>query len=267
MIGVLRLIFSLLLHDTGHGHGNAHYEHGHGAKHEEQVLDKYKRLHSHAKLLVDTANVTHTEAYLKAVNTHLRNDKGEVQFDKLDKESVQREFKKTMSDFYVQKAKDYFKSAKGDLNEFEKDMMMQAYIGVTDSALEDMIYNQGKKLTPTAFEELKQRTLQRQFEQRMYGVAGGHLSNEHIEDIVAHVGIKDKVKDKMLSLQEALQLLQVHTQEGEVTDSNLRQIVGAYKMKHKDDNDAHGGGHGGHDAHGGGHEAQASHDAHGGGHH
>jgi len=266
MIGVLRLIFSLLLHDTGHGHGNAHYEHGHGAKHEEQVLDKYKRLHSHAKLLVDTANVTHTEAYLKAVNTHLRNEKGEVEFEKLDKETIQKEFKKTMSDFYLQKAKDYFKSAK-DLNEFEKDMLMQAYIGVTDSALEDMVYNNGKKLTPTAFEELKQRTLQRQFEQRMYGVAGGHLSNEHIEDIVAHIGIKDKVKDKMLSLQEALQLLQVHTQEGEVTDSNLRQIVGAYKMKHKGDHDDHGAhGHGGHNAHGGGHEAPG-HDTHGGGHH
>ncbi|MFH1276484.1 MAG: hypothetical protein ABIH82_05215 [Candidatus Woesearchaeota archaeon] len=224
MVGVLKVIFSILLASASY-HSNSI---------SSDPIEKYKQMSEHARKLSDRVNVTHTKAYLSAVDKHLLDNDGNYDFDKLDKDLIQREFKKTMKDFYVSEAKKYFNvQDKGDLDDFQKDMLMTAYVGAADEYLNPMIEKYGRKLTPHQFEEIKQ-DVQRGFEQRLYSVSSSHLKHEHREEMIKHMGLVDKIKPDLINLDELKTLLRIHAKEGDITDSVLRQIVGAYKMKHKD---------------------------------
>ena len=158
-------------------------------KKEDKIPDyisKHKKLYHHAKKLADTAGHTHSEAYAAAVNKHLL-EGGEVDFEKLDDGKVQDQFVKTMSDMYISKAKAHFMISK-DLNDLEKEILMQAYSGITRQQLQQAVEKYGKKFTHQQFEGIKNR-LQNAIGERLYASAGGHLKDEHVQSIIKYMGL------------------------------------------------------------------------------
>ena len=202
------------------------------AKKEEvpDYIAKHKKLYSHATRLTDTASHTHSEAYTSAVNKHLMVN-GQVDFDKLDDNKVQLDFVKTMSDMYVSKAKQHFKVSK-DLNELEEDLLMQAYVGVTNQQLKEQVSKYGKRFTHAQFDNIKQQ-LHENIGKRLYASAASHLEEENIPEIVKHIGLESKIDANRITLEEATGLLEVFNREGSVSDSALRQHVATYKVKKK----------------------------------
>ena len=193
-------------------------------------IAKHKKLYHHARKLYDTVAHTHSEAYAAAVNKHLL-EAGEVDFDKLDDIKVQDQFVKTMSDMYISKAKAHFKVSK-DLNDLEKDLLMQAYSGTTNQQLKQVVGKYGKRFTHQQFEAIKNQ-IQRNVGERLYASAGGHLTDEHVKEIVKHVGLENRVDISKVDVDEARQLLEVFHREGSVSDSTLAEILDSYKIKKK----------------------------------
>ena len=193
-------------------------------------ISKHKKLYQHAKKLADTAGHTHTEAYTAAVNKHLMDGK-EVDFERLDDSKIQEQFVKTMSDMYISKAKDHFSISK-DLDDLEKEILMQAYSGVTRQQLQQAVGKYGKRFTHQQFDGLKSR-IQNAIGERLYASAGGHLKDEHVKGIIKHLGLEDKVESSKIDAEEARQLLEVFHREGSVPDSALTEILENYKLKKK----------------------------------
>ena len=206
-----------------------------GAKKEEEkipeYISKHNKLYGHAKKLSDTIGQTHTEAYTEAVKKHLT-DGGEVDFDKLDDAKIQEQFVKTMSDMYISKARAHFKVSK-DLDDLEKEMLMQAYSGVTTQLLKQEVGKYGKRFTHQRFDNIKAQLNQRVSTQ-LYASAGSHLNEENVRDIVKHIGLENKVDAAKTNLEEARELLGAYHQEGTISDSILREIVDSYKLKKKE---------------------------------
>ncbi len=205
------------------------------AKKEEEdktpYITKHKKLYQSATKLLDTISHAHTEAYVTAVNKHLLDENGQVIYDKLLDNTIQQQFTKTMSDFYLGKAQKHFKIEK-NLDDLSKDLLMQAYAGVTSSTLKDLVTRYNKRLTHQQFEQVKGQ-IQQRISQQLYGAAGSHLETSNIPDIVKHVGLEAKVNSDKLDIEEARQLLQVFHEEGSITDNTLRQILPSYKIGSK----------------------------------
>lgn len=197
---------------------------------DKNYIAKHKKLYTHATQLADTAAHTHTEAYTAAVSKHLI-ENGQVNFEKLDDDAVQKQFVKTMSDMYVSKAKEHFKMSK-DLNEVEQDLLMQAYAGVTHGLLKEQVGKYGKHFTHFQFDQMKHQ-IQQQLGKRMYASAGQHLDQANVGGIIKHVGLEAKLDTGKVTVDEARELLETFHREGSISDTALREHVASYKVKKK----------------------------------
>jgi|SRR3989338_2003478 len=216
------------------------------AKKEEEdktpYITKQKKLYTHATKLHDTAAHTHQAAYKGAVDKHLIGEDGEVDFDKLDDFKVQKEFIDTMTDAYISKAKQHFKidrskEKKNDLDELEKDMLMQAYAGVTKGMIKQYVNRYGKNFKHATFNQFSQE-LTENLQKQLYASAASHLEEEHVPSIVKYMGLESKLDAEKINVQEATRLLEVFHRDGGITDSGLRQLIPNYstkKPKPKDD--------------------------------
>ena len=63
-------------------------------------LKEVKKKQKDLQKILDTVEVTHTKAFLKAAGEHLKDEKGQIDYSKLDKTSVQRKYADTMADHY-----------------------------------------------------------------------------------------------------------------------------------------------------------------------
>ena len=216
------------------------------AKKEEEdktpYITKHTKLYSHATKLFDTATHTHDAAYKAAIDKHLIGEDGEVDFDKLDDLKVQKEFIDTMTDTYISKARQHFKidrskEKKNDLDEIEQDMLMKAYAGVTKGTIKQYVNAHGKNFKRPVFNQFTQQYT-RELQQQLYQSAAAHLEDEHITDIVKHIGLESKLDAGKINVQEATHLLEAFQREGGITDNDLRQMIPNYqakKPKPKDD--------------------------------
>jgi len=241
-------------HAGGQGH-NGHKEaqgNGHGGG--DDYIAHHTRLYSQAKKLVDTAGQHHMEAYTHAVEKHLKGKDGLIDLKLLDESAVQKQFHKTMSDFYVSKAKAHLKVDK-ETDELENDMLMGVYAKVTRAELKELITRQGSKLNHITYINEAFRRYIPQLQEQLYLSAGSHLESEHIPGIIKHMGLEDIVDAGKITLQEAQKLLRAHHDQegGPLTKAMLREEgIPSYKLKkdaHKgkgDQGDEHkedGGGH------------------------
>ncbi len=188
-----------------------------------EYITKHKKLYGSATKLGDTVAHAHSVIYTAAVDKHLRGEDGQVDFNKLDDAAVQKQFIKTMSDMYVSKAKDHFKVEK-DLNDLEKDLLMQAYTGVTKGEIQKVVLRYGKRLNHQQFDRIKGQ-IQQNVTQRLYAAAGSHIERGHIPSIIKHIpGLEDKVNTAVLDEEDARHLLEIFHEEGTISDSALQQI-------------------------------------------
>ena len=196
-------------------------------------IEKHKKLYKHAKKLVDTTQLNHTLAYNTAAEEHLMGEDGLIDYERLDDTKTQKKFVKSMSDFYVSKAKQHFKIDK-DLDQGDQDILMSAYAGTTRAELGELVREKGKDLTGVQFTQEAQRYVNK-LRQNLYISSAQHLSHDNIEYIVKYTGIGEMVHKEKLDIQEATGILRAYEEQGGITKGSLREIgINPTKIKKKE---------------------------------
>jgi hypothetical protein len=197
-----------------------------------ESVSKHKKLYTHAKKLIATAEHSLDTGYQEAVDKHLRDDKGLIDYKLLDNADVQKKFTDTMIDMYHKAAIKHFKISK-DLDEMERNILQRAYLGTSAVELRTLVDRFGKKFDRAQFDDYKTRGV-RAVTSQLYDAASAHIEDKDAKDVVKHVGLEDIVGvPENVTAVEAGQLLRVFHEEGSVSDNALRQILPSYKRKGK----------------------------------
>ncbi|MAG60792.1 hypothetical protein CL619_03320 [archaeon] len=197
-----------------------------------EAPDMYK-LHeknvTYAKKLADTHSHMVNKGFSEGVEKHLKDSDGNIDFSRLDDNDVQQDFTKTITDFYVKKIKDdHGMEAKDD---FHKQMLLQAYAGITTSQLQDIVGNYGANLNYDLFSGRIAAQLTEGIRKNLYANASDHIKDSDIGGIVDKLGLKDKLrKGQQVTLEEARDLMNRHVTGGGLNESSLRDVL---KKKYK----------------------------------
>lgn len=201
-----------------HSESVDHYKPGHDAEHKDPVKH-YLHLTKKAKRIVDTTNRVHRQAHEKGIETHLINEQGEVDYEKLhENPELQLKFADTMADFYLENAKKAVKvdpKYEGDV--FYNDLLTNAFYGATRARLRKAATETGKNFTFELFNEKVRPAYMKDVEGTLYGAAASHLKEEHKKDIVKFVKAEDFVDTDKMTLEDAVELLARYDQLGTVS--------------------------------------------------
>ena len=203
-----------------------------------EYIAEHKKLYEHANELTDTGVQSLSRGYLEFVEG-LRDEKtGRINFKQLDDGKILKKKLKVMTDIYKDEAEQYFGAGLGkELNDFERKLLMQAYLGVHEGFFIDRAKALGSKFTHAQFDHLKGQ-IKDQLQDRLYGAAGDHLQDHNIDDILKYTKV-DKLVDKStgINVTDARKILEEYHEAGAVTDAGLRKILGSYKVKGKKQQD------------------------------
>lgn len=188
-------------------------------------IAKYKKLKKKAEQMIDTTDHEHRSAYLKAVDEHIRDKETKlVDYELLENPETQQKFAATMSEHYISKAKQALKVDK-ELDEMEKAMLMNAYVGTTKEELKRIIATRGKDLTFTAYDREHRPEFMKKISGVLRGAAGGHLEDKHIGDLVKGAEASDYVNVDYLTLQEAKNIYSLFEDQGSMSRTMLEDAV------------------------------------------
>ncbi len=194
--------------DHGHKKGSK----GHGE--EDNPIEKWEKLRDKVDRIVDTTEHHHREAYASAVEEHLMDDEGEIDYKRLNDSETQKKFAEAMSNFYIKKAQKYFKSD-DKLDDFAKDRLMSAYSGHTKSKLHQLASRYGEDFNFEVFDKSKQEFMD-ELAKQLRSAASSHIGDEHIEDIVKHTESEDIVNPDYMRREDAINLLEQFRQGGKI---------------------------------------------------
>lgn len=169
-------------------------------------IEEFEKRYDTANRLANAMSLSHAEAYLKAVKKHLGTDSpDEIDYDKLDNPEMHTKFADTMSEFYVEKAKDYFK-VKGDSSSGLKDeQLMNSYAGVTKDEILKNIRLHGKRYTIDKHNEKKNDYVGK-VQQTLLQSASSKLSDKHISHMLKHMDLDDIIDKDKINREETLRL-------------------------------------------------------------
>lgn len=196
-------------------------------------ITKHVKQYGHAKKLVDTASITHLKAYVDAADSHLMGKDGLHDYNLLEDTKIQEKFSQSMIDMYQKSAIAYFKTAK-DLDEFQKDMLMNAYLGTTSDQIRKLVSENGKDFTLSAFKNY-QRNIEDALSKRLYTAADSHLNDEHVKDLFSaskkkFSGLENLVDGSKLDASEAAELHRLAI-DGNLNERTIKSVVPSYKRK------------------------------------
>lgn len=164
-------------------------------------IEKYKGLKKKAKKIIDTAKLAHSEAYIVAADSLLRDEEGKIDYDILEKVKIQQQFVNQMVGHYIQRANEYFGTQINPEDRMQVDQLLKAYAGVTKTELEKNLRTYGKKYTVETHEKVRDELIKKVAEQ-LSESAGAHLREEHIGDFVEHMGIEDIVDSTKMKVED-----------------------------------------------------------------
>ncbi len=122
-----------------------------------------------------------------------------------------------MTDTYVSKARSYFGMGKDvKLDEFQTNMLLQAYTGITREELLQHIRSRGKGFTLDHFHQTLEEIL-KNVKNRLRPVAFEHVGKEHRESVVKEMGLEGKVDPGKMDVNELYNLMETyHVADGSV---------------------------------------------------
>ena len=106
---------------------------------------------------------------------------------------------------------------------FEKDVLLQKYVGITRQQLAGIVEKEGSNYTIDTHEKLRESLVKEQ-EKKLRPLASGHLKDEHIDDILEHTGTKQYFNKNVLELEKAASLLGLYKNNGEIGIGAMRQL-------------------------------------------
>lgn len=185
------------------------------AKKEEKPehIAKYERLRKKFHKLLHTHSHHHTKAYLDAAEALLKDEEGNIDYEKLEDKNTQEKFVDKMMDFYLSKAKGVFKGKPKD--EFEESLMMRYFDTFTREELARLIKQHGKNYTAELHEQQKEK-LQEGLIGKIGHLPHAHFREEHLPDIIKYVNAQDLVDPSKMRLEDALSLLGIYHKTGEI---------------------------------------------------
>lgn len=179
-------------------------------KHIKEFYDKDRKI----KRLLDTTHAVHSAAYHKGLDT-LKDEKGEIDYERLDDTKVQDQFLAKMTDHYLSAAVQRLGLKGKPTDELEQDILLQNYMGVTKNELKRTVRRAKSKYTLKQHEEARDQLIEEQGK-RLRPLAHGHFEQEHIDDILKHIGVDKYVKKDGLSLEGAATLLRNYREQGAI---------------------------------------------------
>jgi len=188
-------------------------------------IKKYESLKKKAKRILDTMDLSHSKAYTNAAESVLMDKEGNLDYDLLEKEDIQQKFADKMTSHYVDAANKYFGSKLKPEDQFQVDMLLQAYAGTTKSTIENTVKRLGKKYTLTAHEEGKKELLD-QAKKSLGASAQSHLKEEHAADFIKYMNLEGLVDSSKVRLGEALGIHSIYEEKGTVTEKMIRDVFG-----------------------------------------
>ena len=213
-------------------------QNGSGYGQGDDPIEKWKKLKKHADKILDTTERHHRQAYDTAVEKHLIKD-NLVDYEQLEDEEIQEKFANTMADVYIGKAKEYFKVDK-ELDDFQKELLLNAYAGETRTKLRQFVGTHGKKFKFPLFFQKKAEWM-KGLEERLGDAASAHLSDKEIGKIISYTKTDNMVKKDYLTRERAIDILEKFEDAGVITPEYLKSLAKAepyavdkkYHAKHK----------------------------------
>ncbi len=217
------------------------------------AFETYKAKRKAIDKLVDTIYIHHHEAYTSAAQKHLKDEKGLIDYSKLEDVATQDKFAQEMTDFYVEKAKSYFGIGKDkELDEQQIEMLLMAYSGVTKTELFTLARKYGEDFTLPAYKQTID-DVQKSLMKKLTPLTTAHVKDEHKGEIIQEMGLEDRIDSAKITTEELSALMHEYHNKGGMLDPRLYKKAIYRKEPAGHGAPAHGGGHGGGAAPGHGH--------------
>jgi len=191
---------------------------------EEEIpkhIADFKKHREKAKRIGDTTELAHSEAYTTAAKAVLEKD-GEIDYKLLDQADVREKFVDKMTDFYLTKANAHFGTKIKKDEVFKVNQLLTAYGALTKEELRTYVDRHKKKYTLGTHENHRDELIKK-VRQRLNSVAGSHLKDEHIDDIVKHISAGNIVDTKRMTIEDAKQLYGLHENYGALTTKMIEE--------------------------------------------
>ncbi len=186
----------------------------------KQIKEYYDRGDKIEALIATTRNV-HTGAYTAGLDA-IRDSRGRIDYNLLENDGKKEEMLDKMVNHYITEAMSKLVekgiTAKIPQDEFEQDMFLMKYVGVTRATLRKSI---GPDYTEEKHEQLRNELIKKQTKE-LNPLRHGHFKKGDIATILDHMGIKKHFN--VGNLEEAATvapLLDVYKAKGELTLADL----------------------------------------------
>lgn len=183
-----------MTYETAHGHGSR----GNGHGHEENMPETVKKFFEKEKYIdqiIETTSLEHSNVFIEAANKFLRDESGKVDYSKLNEKEVREQVAEFMADLYLKKARAL--GAPETESEIEKDIILNRYFGVTKDLLKQSLHRSKSRYTLRVHEEIRDKHLD-ELRKELRPLAGSHIEEEHLEDIIAYVGGEEMLDPELL---------------------------------------------------------------------
>src|SRR3989344_3768043 len=177
----------------------------------------------------ETALDVFEKKYKTAVKTHLLDENGQVDYDRLDYEDVQEKFAKDMLDSHVKELEKKHGKFKDD---FHQAVMLKAYKGFTAEELREKVKNYGSKLTHDVYHGEVVPEFTRSVQQHLYTNSTDHLSDKDVGDITKALNLEDKLSQPLTKEEARQLLLRWRVNDKYLPEKFLREQIGQ-KFKRK----------------------------------
>jgi len=189
-------------------------------------IEKLNEQYDTVDEIVDTAEQAHDAAYVKAVDTLIRDKKtGRVKRSLLKDEKVQLEFAKIMGDHILNETNRHFQTKyEGGKNPIESSQLMNAFSKVTYKELNDRVRSYGHKYTSKAHAAEKEESLQK-IRQEITPYASAHLGEKDKSGLVKAMNADKFLDPEKATLNQLLGDYNVWRQSGKtMSEESLRDM-------------------------------------------
>jgi hypothetical protein len=161
------------------------------AKKKPESVEKFHVKERAIDKIINTHEAEHSAVYVSMQNEFLRDDKGEIDYNKLDDKKLQDKVVDFMANEYVERAQKYLGASKPE-NEIEEGIVLQRYFGITREQLRAKIKKIGKDYTLAEHEAMRKEHI-KNITQELRPLAHEHITEDDLEDIVKYIGAEDMI--------------------------------------------------------------------------
>jgi hypothetical protein len=191
---------------------------------EPECLTIFKKLSEGSKLMQDTVELAHREAYSAAEKAVLVDKKtGYLDIDKLDDVKNRTKFAKKMSDFYLSTAKQGLKVKEGaKFSKLEEGLLVNAYARTTPAKIKNAVMKAGKDFTFDHFYQKHRPGMMKSLKEDLDSTTVSHFEEDHIKEIVKYTGAHKFLDHKLMNIGDALEAWRFFDQLGMVPEKHYK---------------------------------------------